>query len=64
MRTTLNLQDDLIKLARKMTGVHEKTKLIHMGLQSLVQKAAANRLAQLGGTFKGAKAAPRKRRFS
>lgn len=52
MRTTLILDDELIARARELTGVEEKTKLIHMGLEALIQKGASRRLASLGGTMK------------
>jgi len=46
---------------RHVTGIQEKTALIHEGLQVLIQRAAAQRLAALGGSDRGAKAAPRRR---
>ena len=61
MRTTLNIQDDLYREAAKVTGVQEKTKLLHLGLQSLIEAAARSRLARLGGKVKGAKAPPRRK---
>lgn len=64
MRTTLILDDDLIAKARELTGVEEKTKLIHMGLEALVQRAAAKRLSALGGTMKNFTVAPRDRSLS
>ncbi len=63
MRTTLNIQDDLYREAVKATGVEEKTKLLHLGLQALVESAARRRLANLGGKVKGAKAPPRRKHF-
>jgi Arc/MetJ family transcription regulator len=52
MRTTLILDDEIIARARELTGIEEKTKLIHMGLEALIQKGASKRLAALGGTMK------------
>jgi len=49
MKTTLNLDDELYAKASKETGVSEKTKLIHMGLQALIGDAAKKRLIALGG---------------
>ena len=60
MRTTINIDDELLATARKYTGEEEKTKLIHMGLESLIQKHVAKRLVALGGTDPHAKAAPRR----
>lgn len=61
MRTTLNLDEELYHRAVEATGIKEKTKLIHLGLQTLVRQAAYRRLAKLGGTIPEAKAAPRRR---
>lgn len=61
MRTTLNIDDDLLERARKMTGETEKTKLVHLGLEALIQRTAALRLAALGGTDPKAEAGPRRR---
>jgi len=52
MRTTLNIDDDLIKKARALTGVKEKTSLVRMALESLIARESARRLAKLGGTEK------------
>ncbi len=64
MRTTLNLKDDLVKQAQELTGIQEKTALIHYGLEILIQREAAKRLVQLGGSDPNAKAAPRRKRYS
>ena len=61
MKTTLNLKDELIKKAQELTGIKEKTSLIHMGLQALIQKIAGERLIKLGGIDKKAAAPSRKR---
>jgi Arc/MetJ family transcription regulator len=50
MRTTLNLDDALLERARKLTGIEEKTALLHAGLEALLERASARRLAALGGT--------------
>jgi len=60
MRTTLNLNKELYKKAVDATGVREKTKLIHLGLNSLIREAALKRLAKLHGAVKRAKAPPRR----
>ena len=52
MKTSLNLQDDLLKQAMEATGLSEKTALIHLGLRELIQKAARERLIKLQGTQK------------
>lgn len=62
MRSTLNLNDELIEKARRLTGIKEKTALLHAGLEALVGRASAHRLAALGGTEP--KLAPIRRRRS
>jgi Arc/MetJ family transcription regulator len=61
MRTTLNIDDDLLEEARKLTGVRERTALIHEGLRALISRESARRLARLGGTDPNAKAVKRRR---
>jgi Arc/MetJ family transcription regulator len=61
MRTTMNIDDELMERARRLTGISEKTALVHEGLHLLIQRAAAKRLAALGGSDPGAKAPPRRR---
>ncbi len=50
MRTTLILRDELVKKAAKLTGIDEKTALVHAGLEALIARESARRLAALGGT--------------
>ena len=61
MRTTVIIKDDVLKEAAEMTGINEKTALIHAGLQALVEKKARVRLAALGGSDPTAKAGRRRR---
>ena len=61
MRTTITLDDDLLARAHAMTGVTERSTLIHDGLRLLIQREAARRLALLGGSDATATAAPRRR---
>ncbi|HUX66277.1 MAG TPA: type II toxin-antitoxin system VapB family antitoxin [Terriglobales bacterium] len=49
-RTTLNLNAELIEEARRLTGIREKTALIHRGLEALIAREAARELAALGGS--------------
>jgi len=49
MRTTLNLDDDLLSRAARLTGIREKTALLHAGLEALIARDSARRLAALGG---------------
>jgi Arc/MetJ family transcription regulator len=50
MRTTLNVDEALLRRAAKLTGISEKTSLVRMGLEALVARESARRLAELGGT--------------
>jgi len=52
MRTTLNIEDSLLAEAARLTGTREKTALVRMGLESLIARENARRLAELGGTEK------------
>jgi len=61
MRTTLILRDELIRQASALTGIQEKTALVHAGLEALIAREAARRLAALGGTEPRIDA-PRRRR--
>ena len=61
MRTTLNLDDALIQQAAELTGVTEKTALIHRGLEALIAFESARRLAAMGGSDPGATAGRRRR---
>lgn len=63
MRTTVTIDDDLLKDARAFTGVSEVSVLVREGLKALVEREAARRLALLGGSMPDAEAPPR-RRFS
>ena len=51
MRTTLNIDDSLLAQAGEYTGETEKTALVRMGLEALIEREAARRLAALGGTM-------------
>lgn len=60
-RTTLNIDSALIDKAKRLTGVDEKTSLVRMGLEALIAKESARRLALLGGSEKGIKPIKRRR---
>ncbi|HEY6685483.1 MAG TPA: type II toxin-antitoxin system VapB family antitoxin [Propionibacteriaceae bacterium] len=62
MRTTLNLDDQLIRRAAELTGRSEKAALVRMGLEALIARESSRRLASLGGTDPKASSAPRHRR--
>lgn len=61
MRTTLNIDAQLLAQAGEYTGQTAKTTLVRMGLEALIEREAARRLAALGGTMPGL-TVPRRRR--
>jgi Arc/MetJ family transcription regulator len=61
MRTTISLDDELVRKAQAFTGVKEKTVLIREALTLLVQREAARRLAALGGAAPNMQKIPRRR---
>ena len=61
MRTTLNLDDDLVARAAELTGVKEKTALVRLGLEALIALKSGQRLARLAGTERRLRGIPRRR---
>jgi Arc/MetJ family transcription regulator len=61
MRTTIILNGELIDRAKELTGIDEKTELVHAGLNALIARESAARLAALGGTEPKLRAIPRRR---
>jgi Arc/MetJ family transcription regulator len=61
MRTTVALDDGLIRIAQEYTGVAEKTALLREALKALIERETARRLASLGGTMPRLKNTPRRR---
>ena len=50
MRSTLNIDDEMLRKAAALTGEKEKTALVRMGLEALIARESARRLARLGGS--------------
>lgn len=50
MRTTLNIDEVLVKKASKLSGIQEKTALVRAGLEALIARESSRRLAKLGAT--------------
>ena len=61
MRTTLNIDDDLLREAARLTRIQEKTTLVRRGLEALIARESARRLAALGGSEKQLRPIPRRR---
>ncbi len=60
MRTTLNIDDQLLAEAQRMTGVREKAALVREGLRALIERESARRLAKLEGSEPQLKPVPRR----
>ncbi len=50
MRTTLNIDDELLAEAQRVTGLKEKAALVREGLRALIERESARRLAKPGGS--------------
>lgn len=61
MRTTLIIDEKLIARARELTGIQQKSSLVRAGLEALIAREAARRLAALAGTEPGVRPVPRRR---
>jgi hypothetical protein len=61
MRTTLIIDPNLLERASQLTGIRQKTALVRAGLEALIARDAAKRLASLGGTESGLRSVPRRR---
>ena len=61
MRTTINIDDEILKKASKLTGIKEKTSLVRRGLEALISLESSKRLARLGGTEKSLHPIPRRK---
>ena len=61
MRTTLALDDDLVREAQELTGINEKAALVREALTALIQRESARRLARLGGSMPDLAPIPRRR---
>lgn len=61
MRTTLNIDDTLFKEAARLSGIAEKTAVVRAGLEALIARESARRLAALGGSEPGLRHIRRRR---
>lgn len=61
MKTTMNIDDELLERARRLTDIREKTALVHAGLEALIARESARRLAELGGSEPRLKSVRRRR---
>jgi len=49
VRTTIALDDDLVREAQRLSGITEKGALVRQGLRALIERESARRLASLSG---------------
>lgn len=61
MRTTVNIDDELLKEAQELTGISGKTAIVNASLKVLVERESARALARMGGTMPDIKPIPRRR---
>jgi Arc/MetJ family transcription regulator len=61
MRTTIALDDDLVRTAQEFTGLTERSALVREALRALIEREAARRLAELGGASQKMASIPRRR---
>ena len=61
MRTTVTIDDEMMAVAHRLTGITEKSAVIRAALKALIERESARRLALLGGSDPDAIAAPRRR---
>ena len=61
MRTTVNLDDELLEKAKGITSLTSNSEVVNAALKALVQRDAARRLAQMGGTMPDLQNIPRRR---
>jgi Arc/MetJ family transcription regulator len=64
MRTTINIDDDLLAKAVKLTGPLDRSAMVREALKALIERESARRLARLGGTQPQLKAVPRRRQVT
>jgi Arc/MetJ family transcription regulator len=60
MRTTIALDDELLRTAQEFTGMEERTALLREALKALIERESARRLAALGGTMPALRNIPRR----
>ncbi|MCE7027249.1 MULTISPECIES: type II toxin-antitoxin system VapB family antitoxin [Jiella] len=61
MRTTVTLDDELLRRAVALTGNTERTALLREALTALIERESGRKLAALGGTEPDFEAPPRRR---
>ena len=60
VRTTINIDDQILEKASLLKCIKEKTSLVRLGLEALIARESSKRLAKLGGTEKELHSIPRR----
>jgi Arc/MetJ family transcription regulator len=61
MRTTINIDDELLAKALGLMGPMDRTAILSEALKALIERESAKRLARMGGGQPALKAPPRRR---
>ena len=61
VRTTVNVDEELVEEARRLTGIDGRSALLKEGLVALIERESARRLAALGGIEPNLRYVPRRR---
>jgi len=61
MKTTIDIDEELLRLASKYSGLTENAAIIQLALEDFVRRGAAKRLAERGGSDPTATLGPRRR---
>ena len=61
MRTTITIDDEVVREARELSGITGNAALIREALQALIQRESARQLLQLGGSAPALESIPRRR---
>jgi Arc/MetJ family transcription regulator len=60
MRTTINIDDELLAKAIKLMSPMDRTTVLNESLKALIERESAKRLARMGGTEPELNAPPRR----
>jgi len=61
MKTTINIDDELLNKASRITGIKVKTSLVRLGLQALIAQESRKKLSKLAGSEQKLRVVPRRR---
>ena len=61
MKTTVNLDDEWLDKAKRITSLTSSSAVVNAALKALVERDAARRLTRMGGTMPDLQSIPRRR---